>query len=514
MPFHLEIDHHAAVTPDKPAFVLDGQIRTYADLASRSRSFASYIATLPGTRDGQSVPGGVRKITALDLGNHPLFAELFVGATTGKNACAVLDPTMPATQLEEILTRLRPDLIVTGTMNSNAAKIAARMGLAIELASSFDRLAQGDQPAAAGDADVDADGDDTFLVSFTSGTTALPKAYSRSRASWRASFSRGRSLFGLENGPTTCCPGALAHGLALYALAEALHSGGTFHSIRQWQAEGVADLLSREGIQRFVAVPTMISGLAKTAIAKPGGFPMIRNVLTAGSKLGSKQVGQMRAMFPNARIMEYYGASELGFISVSTVVPFDAETPLQTVGKPFPGVGLSIRNSGGQVLGPGEVGTIHVHSDLICDGYLWGDDGKAFRADAGGATVGDIGELDGNGALRVIGREGGMVVTGGFNVYPSEIETALRNIADVDEAVVLGVEDDHLGTRLVAVLSGSFEDGDGVLSAAGTFLPRYKLPRNLFRTQSWPVTTSGKIARGKVAEALRKGQYAAVETSS
>jgi len=514
MPFHPEIHHHATVAPDRLAFVIDGETRTYGELANRSRSFAAYLASLRGSREGQRVLSGVGKVVALALGNHIRFPELFIGSTEGPNACAVLDPKMPASQVEEILTRLRPDLIVTEEMNSSVAQIALKMGLEVRHAESFDHLAQGDRLAKANASDGAVD--DTFLVSFTSGTTSLPKAYSRSRAAWRTSMSRGLSLFKLEDGPTTSCPGALAHGLALYALAETLHCGGTFHTVKQWRADSVANALSNGDIQRLVAVPTMISGLADSTQTKPlSTFPSIRDVLTAGSKLNGKQVLLMREMFPNARIMEYYGASELGFISVSTVSPLDAETPIHTVGKSFPGVEVSIRNSSGQLLGQGETGTIYVQSDLISDGYLWGDDGKAFRVDSSGAaTVGDVGELDKNGALKVMGREGGMVISGGFNIYPSEVEAALRGIEGVDEAIVLGMEDDYLGMRLVAVLSGGFEDCKKVLEEASKTLPRYKVPREIFRASSWPMTTSGKIARGKFAEAVEKGQYAAVELSN
>ncbi|MBA2673887.1 AMP-binding protein [Ramlibacter sp.] len=511
MPFHPQLHRHAAANPGKPAFVVDGQVRTYGELARGAKAFAAYIAALPaGREEGLPALDRVEKIVALDLGNHLLFPELFAGASGSPNACAVLDPKMLPAQVESILKRLRPDLTVTESMDSPAARIAAAMGLAVAPVTAFERLAP-DSLLAAGLPMDEEDGDGTFLVNFTSGTTSQPKAYSRSRATWRASLARGESLFGLRHGPATLCPGALAHGLALYALSEALYSGGTFHTVRQWDAGGVADALRASGIERLVAVPTMISGLAERCVASPPVFPSVRDVLTAGAKLNARHVALMRGMFPQARLMEYYGASELGFISVSTVHPPDPGTPLRTVGRAFPGVGLGIRASGEGSPASGAAGTIYVNSDLVCDGYLWGDDGKSFRVDANGATVGDIGELEPNGALTVMGREGGMVITGGFNVYPSEVEGVLKNIPGVDEAVVLGVEDDHLGARLVAVLSGDVEGGKALLAEAGKALPRYKLPRDAYRARSWPMTTSGKIARGQVAQLLRDGHYDAID---
>jgi long-chain acyl-CoA synthetase len=509
MPFHQQVHRQATETPDKPAFVMDGQIRTYGELSRRSKSFFAFIASLPDRSHTRSVLKTVGKVIALDLGNHLLFPEMFMGATAGSNVCAVLDPKMLPAQVEDVVARLQPDLMITETLTSAAASLAARMGIRVEPASAFERQDQGNGVIDMQPSPEMADG--PFLVGFTSGTTSQPKAYSRSRASWRASLERGLSLFGLYDAPATLCPGALAHGLALYALSETLYSGGTFHTVKQWNADSVTKALCGGDIDRVVAVPTMISAIAERATLGKTVFSPIRDVLTAGAKLTAKHLSLMRSMFPNARLMEYYGASELGFVSVSTLYPADPQTPIHTVGQAFPGVDIHIRSASGDRSARNEPGTIYVTSDLICDGYLWGDDGKAFRVDLDGATVGDIGEVEPNGALKVIGREGGMVITGGFNVYPSEVEAVLKAIPGIDEAVVLGVEDAYLGTRLVAVLQGHSSHAQTIVKAANAHLPRYKIPRNFFKAQTWPMTSSGKIARGKVAKLLKDGHYDAFQ---
>ncbi len=512
MPFQHQVDRHATVTPDKPAFILEGEARSYGELSARSRAVSARIAALPGRPKTLPPLAEVDKLIALDLGNHLLFPELFLGATAGRNACAVLDPAMPAAQLEGILARLEPDLVVTGSPSSVVADLATGLGLRVEPVAAFDTVLDADR-AVEPPKDLDGAGG-LFLVGFTSGTTSQPKAYARSRASWRASLARSARVFGLEHAPATLCPGALAHGLALYAFAETLHCGGTFHTVRRWNADRVAAALDHGDIERLVAVPTMISSLAQRSSRGPTAFPSVRDVLTAGAKLDGKHVACVRRIFPYARLMEYYGASELGFVSVSTVHPPDPETPLHTVGKPFPGIDVHIRHAGKEGTGQGAAGTIYVTSDLVCDGYLWGDDGKAFRTDVGGATVGDIGVLEPNGALTILGREGGMVTTGGFNVYPAEVEAVLKGIDGVDEAVVLGIEDAHLGARLVAVLQGPVDGLEGLLAEATAFLPRYKIPRDFYRALSWPMTSSGKIARGQVAQRLRDGHYGPIDPAA
>lgn len=512
MPIKKQIEHHATRSPHKKAFVIGDQARTYGELFTRSKSFAAYVDALPRSRKAHPLLDRVGKLVVLCLGNHIQFPELFIATTEYPFACAVLDPNMKAAQIEDILARLQPDLVVTTAMHTCEADIATRMELPVLSAAKIE----------CGNFDPGSDEipkeseiyDDTFLVSFTSGTTSLPKAFTRSRGSWRASLKRSCELFGLTKSPAAMCPGALAHGLALYALVETLYSGGTFHTVDQWNPDVVVAILASGDVQRLIAVPTMIAALTKASGQDGPIFPTVKDILTAGAKLTRAQIDPISRTFPAARIMEYYGASELGFVTVSQLHLKDPSASIETVGKAFPGVEITIRNPDTKVLGPDRPGTIYVKSDLIADGYLWGDDGKAFRVGATGATVGDIGQLGVGGALKVLGREGGMVVTGGNNVYPSEIENVLKNLAGVQEAIVLGLSDSYLGARLVAVLLGDFPDLETILEQAAEALPRYKIPRDFYRTHSWPLTTSGKIARRQVERAVLEGAYEHVRISA
>lgn len=512
MPLTEQIEQHASASPDKLAFVLGDQTRTFSDLWAKSQSFAAYLRSLPGNRAALPLLNRVDKLVVLSLGNHIQFPELFIAATEWPFACTVLDPSMKSAQVTEIFTRLQPDLIITASEDAGEAEVARSRGLSVMTAAEVEHCALRNR--AEDKRETTGTFDDTFLVSFTSGTTSLPKAFTRSRHSWRTSLDRSCALFELENSPSAICPGAFAHGLALYALTETLYSGGTFYAVREWNAGVVASILATGDVQRLIAVPTMIASLAKAAGRALHAFPSVKEVLTAGSKLNLSELEHMTRQFPAARIMEYYGASELGFVSVSRLHPADPATPVETVGKAFPGVKISIRDSRGEDLGAGAPGTIYVESELIADGYLWGDDGKAFRVDAAGATVGDVGELDRGGALRVLGREGGLVITGGFNVYPSEVENVLKSLSGIEEAIVLGVDDSYLGKRLVAVVQGDFSCLETVVAQAGETLARHKVPREFYRVDAWPLTTSGKVARKHVEELLLEGAYERVQVSA
>ncbi|MGO7634746.1 class I adenylate-forming enzyme family protein [Rhizobium leguminosarum] len=498
MPIHAQLLRHATETPDKPALVIDGHSLSYGELYLRAKAIYRFLRDLPRSNRRMLDLPGVEKLAALSLGNHIGFAEYFAAATAFPNACAVIDPMMPSERIERIIERLAPDVLIVDDDAGPSAEIARRFGIPVIAAGAeaFDHSAAG--------GDLPADTDKIFLIGFTSGTTAEPKAYYRSREQWRRSLDRGRVVFELEDAPSTMCPGALAHGLALYALVEAFDAGGTFHSVRKWDPVAVARTLSSWQVERLVAVPTHIAGIARAWAVEPA-LTSVRDVLTAGAKLDVNGVESMRRLFPKARIREYYGASEIGFMTVSTLAGGEIDFPIERVGQAYPGVAISIRDPDENDVGTDLAGTIFVRSDLIADGYLWGDDGQAFRVTEAGATVGDLGELDADGMLRVIGRAGGMMISGGNNVYPAEVESALKACPGVEDAVVFGLPDAYLGQRIVAVLSGETMDLKVLADHCARELARYKIPKQFYHIDSWPMTSSGKISRGQVERAVVSG---------
>ncbi|MCD9194741.1 AMP-binding protein [Streptomyces albireticuli] len=505
---------------DLPAFVMDHEVLTHRELAGRAAAVAAGLrAAVPGRRRDWLADGA--RLLAVATGNDPCFAELLTGATAADGACAVLDPQWGPRQAEAVLDRLRPDLLVLPGGREELRGTAEALGIPV--------LATGGRPdgyeawrdahAPAGPARLLTAGRETstFLVGFTSGTTGVPKAFRRTRGSWRASLSLGRSLPGLGADRPTLAPGPLAHGLSLYALAECLAAGAAFHGLRAFGAAAFTELLAAGGVRRLVVAPTMLTALCAAADGR--AFPGVDTVVTGAAKLPPGLLPDLAKVLPNARVTEYYGASELGFITVrelgavrdaaGAAGPDAAAGPAGglDVGVPFPGVELQVRDGrSGTVLPPGGTGTVHVRTPLRCDGYLW-DDGDGYRVDGAWATVGDMGRLGADGRLHLVGR-GEMVISGGLNIYPAEVEQALTALPQIEQAVVTGVPDGYLGRVLVAVVSGP---GAAALTQARLLelcrpsLARYKVPRRVYTLDEWPLTSSGKIARGLVERWVADG---------
>lgn len=491
MPLRNAIETHARQRPDALAVCISGNRLTYGELSDQIMRLHGALIDLPTkTRPEVSLPPSGR-LFAFSAGNHPAAAVVLATALAGPHAVELLDPHWPEALHRQTLAKLPPDVVFC--LSSQTALIDAASHLNIPAicvdTDAFQKFLSDPAPLPwPAPSDI-------FLVGFTSGTTSQPKAFARARHSWRVSLDASRVAFALTDQSHTFSPGPLAHGITMYAFAETLDLGATFFGITHFSRPAAHRAMS--GARRVVTVPTLLSALSQGEKQS-----QICEITTAGSKLSPTLLAKAKAHFPSARLHEYYGASELGFVSMSTHGPNSSSAPAQSVGHPFEHVSLSLRKDGREVP-QGTPGTIFVRGDLAIDGYIWGGRNSGFRRDGPWATVGDIGQLNTDGSLSILGREGGMVITSGYNVYPQEIETALALIPGVDSAVVLGVSHPSRGHEIIAILRSDLPLGE-IRARLALGLPRYKLPRHFFRITEWPLTSSGKIARAEVNEWLQQ----------
>ncbi len=469
MPLAEALACHARLRPQAQAVRLGPAALDYGALAAAAAGLAGGVAALP-RRSLLGVP-----LAALVLGNHPQAPVWLTAALAHGIAVAVLDPDWPPALIAAVLGRLSPDVVV----HAGAAVPADHPALDLRHQS----LPPGPPPAASGDT--------PFLIGFTSGSTGLPKAYLRRRAAWRASLRLGQPHFDLTPDSATLAPGPLAHGLTLYALAETLHAGACFTGLPAFSATAMAEALA--GQRRLVVVPTMAQALVAHHAATGARFPDLSGITCAGARLDPGLIDRLAGPAPAARVTEYYGASELGFVTTATHPPGRAD-PTLGCGTPFPGVALRLRE-----------GRVWVNSPLTLDAYLWGD-GTGLACDGPWRSVGDLGRLDGAGRLHLMGRADGMILSGGHNIYPEEVARVLAAAPGVEGAEALGRPDAYLGQRLEAVLTlAPGARPAEIVAHAAQALPRAKLPRRLWAATALPRTASGKTARAELARWLDIG---------
>ncbi|MFJ4207720.1 class I adenylate-forming enzyme family protein [Paenarthrobacter sp. NPDC089675] len=399
--------------------------------------------------------------TVLAEPNSVAFVARYAAAVAGVRRCAVLDPQWPEAMIGELSARLGEGSTVSGGV-----------------------LADGD-PAS------------TFLIGLTSGTTSIPKAFTRSRRSWQVSFEASIEFFGLSRDDRTLAPGPLSASLNLYALSECLYAGSTFHTLESFDVGDAHAAIAHDGITRLVLAPTMLRLLSERGLAGAVDASGIRSIVCAGSKLDARTLEAARRWAPHAVIYEYYGASELSFVSGTRLT---AGAPLDIggtgIGRPFPGVDVRILDDDGRILADGQYGNIGVQSGMVSNGYLWGDDGHALRCLDGWYTVGDQGFLR-DGVLHILGRRSDMILTSGKNVYPHEVELALASVPGVEAAVAAGAPDDIRGERVVAgiVPACGAVTATQVRTGLDGLLARDKWPLQYYVLAELPLTDRGKISR-------------------
>lgn len=455
MPFLNRIQRWAAERPHDTAVVIAGRRLDWEQFRDQA---AALVAD-------------TKSVTALCEPNSAGFAVKFAAAVAGGRQCAVLDPAWPPA--------LQDDLVHRVHASARSAAVATD-----------DALADGPEET-------------PFLIGLTSGTTSVPKAFTRSRRSWRKSFEASIEFFGLRRDDVTLAPGPLAASLNLYALAECLYAGSEFQTLESFDVGDVHAAITHDRVTRLVLVPTMLRMLSERGLTGCVDASGVRTIICAGSKLDARTLEAARRWAPKATIFEYYGASELSFVSGAGLPASRTPSPGGTgIGRSFPGVEVRIMDDVGSPLGDGEPGNICVRSAMVSDGYLWGDDGQALRAfDNGWFTVGDQGYLDG-GELHILGRRSDMILTAGRNVYPHEVELALSAVPGVAAAVAAGLPDDLRGQRVVAGVVPSHGGVTATQLRAGLedILSKDKRPLQFYALAELPVTDRGKVSRSLFLE--------------
>ncbi|TFC95750.1 MULTISPECIES: AMP-binding protein [Cryobacterium] len=465
MPFLDRLQHWARVQPDATAVTVGADRLSFAALRDAA------TARLPATP----------RISVVCRPNGTAFAIAFAAGVAGGRHAAVLDPGWPVAQRLAVEARLAGLGAETGPAGKDGPfAVVGHVGV----------------PPLGAELRDGPPGRD-FLYGFTSGTTSAPKAFTRSRLSWQRSFALGAEFFGLTRHDRVLAPGPLSASLTLYALAESLHTGAAFVTLPRFSAAEAVASVTAEGITRIVAAPTVLRLIAAHALSVGSPGTGLTAIVSAGAKLDLASRELLRSWAPGARVFEYYGAAELSFVTASVLCPGDA-VPLSAtaVGQALPGVEVRIQDDAGRALPTGIAGTIFVRSPLVGSGYAWGDDGEAFRREGDWCTVGDLGFLDRDAVLHHLGRRADLIVTSGHNVYPQQVEAALRDIPGVEHAVVTGVADPVRGTRVVAaVIAGPEVDATCLRSHVATLLAAPSRPRGYYALAQLPLTPSGKISR-------------------
>ncbi len=426
---------------------------------------------------------------------------VFTGLSTAGWAVGVLDPSWTASENEVAVRQLDPVAVVVPAHEDALGQCLVAAGWRpmthpdggwIALLSA--RHARGVPPGEPGP-------DTDFYVGFTSGSAGTPKAFARTHRSWCESFRGLDTLVDISEDHVVAVPGPLSSSHFLFGALHALHRGAHIDLRalpvgRPWPGDHAPDVM--------YVVPSL---LARALVAAGPGRAGPAYLMCAGARLDPATAGHAAAVWPDSGIVEYYGASELSFVSIRR--PGDG-TPTGSVGRAFPGVEITIRDEDDRPLPIGRPGRVFARGPLVFSGYRGAVPASAaHRAVDGAWTVGDIGHIDENGHLYVSGRGSALIITGGLNVQPEEVEEVIRTCDGVADSVVVGLPDNRWGEIVVAVVA---RDNGGTpcrarLREEAARLSTGKRPRRyLAHPEPFPLLRSGKVDRSAVREAALAGR--------
>ncbi len=476
-----------------------GRAVTYQEIEEQSGRIAALLGKL-------AVMPGERVTVQVDKSPEALF--LYLACLRAGVIYMPLNSGYTAAELDYFLSDARPALVVaTPKAVDEIRMLAAKAGCQTVLTLGADghgTLTEQAQTLAPR-SDVAATGpDDVAAMLYTSGTTGRSKG----------ALLTHHSL--LSNAET------LVEAWGFTEQDVLLHTLPIFHVHGLFVAFGCA-LLSRA---KMLFHPTFDAGLALSAMGRATvfmGVPTYYTRLLASPELNKAQVANMRLFVSGSapllaetfsafhqrtghHILERYGMTETG---MNTSNPLSGERRVGTVGFPLPGVELRIADDAGREVPKGETGIIEVRGPNVLKGY-WNNPEKtasAFRSD-GFFITGDVAQLDEDGYVVIVGRASDMIISGGYNVYPKEIETVIDGLSGIGESAVIGVPHPDFGEGVVAVirtLPGQAHPSESeIVATLKGQLAGYKVPKKLVFVEDLPRNAMGKVVKADLRRANAK----------
>ena len=485
----------AKAKPDRVfAQFSDGTTRSRGALAEGAARMAQVLVDL-GVKPGDRV--------AVQVGKTLTALEVYLGTVMAGGVFLPLNTAYTATEVEYFLSNATPRVFICDPKHIEAlTPVATHAGCAhietldqhgsgslVEKAAAVTPMAQA----------VERGEEDLAAILYTSGTTGRSKG---AMLSHRALLSNSQSLAGhwrftQDDVLIHALPIYHTHGLFV-ASNVALLSGASVHFLPSFDADAILDAMPEA--TALMGVPTFYTRLLADPRLTKDHVSNMRLFISGSAPLLAETHKEWEARTGH-RILERYGMTET---NMNTSNPYEGERRAGTVGFPLPGVELRIMGEDGAEVAQGEIGILEVRGPNVFSGY-WQMPEKTreeLRQD-GWFITGDLGKLDEDGYVVIVGRGKDLVISGGFNVYPKEVEEVLDDLEGVVESAVIGVPHPDFGEGVVAVVvsDAKVELTEGqVISEISQKLAKFKQPKRIFFVEALPRNTMGKVQKAVLRE--------------
>jgi acyl-CoA synthetase (AMP-forming)/AMP-acid ligase II len=396
------------------------------------------------------------------------------------------------------LSHLRRIVLLEGSADPEAAPEGARVEHWHAFAARADEVAV----ASASERRQGVRPTDTSDILFTSGTTGRPKGVLMTHGQTVQQFRDWCEFAGLRAGDRYLIVNPFFHMFGYKAgwLASLLQ-GATIVPVPVFDVPRVLSLVEKERITVLPGAPTIYRSILDCPDRGAFDLSTLRVAVTGAADIPVELIREMRAELPFRSILVGYGLTEAGTCTGSRPDD-DAETVATTAGRAMPGLEVVIAGADGREVERGATGELLVRGYSVMQGYL--DDPEATAAaidERGFLHTGDLATMDERGYVRIVGRSKDMIIVGGFNVYPAEVENALLAHDAIGQVAVIGVPDARMGEVPMAYVvpaAGRSLDPDAVVGWARERLANYKVPRHFVAVAELPINASGKVLKNEL----------------
>jgi acyl-CoA synthetase (AMP-forming)/AMP-acid ligase II/NAD(P)-dependent dehydrogenase (short-subunit alcohol dehydrogenase family) len=480
------------LTPNHPAVIDEGGIVTYSDLQRSAERLASALHEGFGVGPGSSV--------GIMCRNHRAFVEVLLAVSASGADAVLINTEFPGPQLAQVLSNHHLECLIHDEEFTSAIAGSGYAAKTVVAAGGAGDLSVGGLIASASGPlrSVPPRG---RIVILTSGTTGVPKGAART-PKFRAQSGPLTTLLTkapFRAGATILIAPPLFHGMGLAYLNLSLLLGAAVVLRSRFNPEEVIADIARRRVAVIIAVPSMLKRLLDVPVSVRSRHDLssLRAVLSSGSPLGAELGNRFMDAFGPC-LYNLYGSSEVGFGTIAT--PEDLRAAPGTVGYPPVGTEVRILDQNAQSAPEGQVGRVFLKTRLAFGGYTGGGTKEVID---GYMDSGDRGHRDAMGRLFIDGRADDMIISGGENVFPLEIEEVLATHPAVAESAVIGVPDDQFGQRLRAFVVARADlaiSAETLSDYLKERVARFKLPREILFVPRLPRNALGKVNKRELGQ--------------
>jgi long-chain acyl-CoA synthetase len=493
--FALPLDRALATAAGSCAVVCQDNRRTYAELGSRCRRLAGAL------RELGLVPGD--RVGVIGL-NSDRYLELYLGVPAAGFVLVPVNSRLAPAEMRAILTDAGVSVLFADADYPGAAdvkRVLTMPGDYEDLIATADQVPLGDGVAE----------DDLAALFYTSGTTGAAKGAMHTHRTLVSSALHFMATWPFDRQTRWLVASPMFHTGGIIGTLSTVWAGGTHVIMPRFDPDLAVDLIEREAVTHTLLVPTMLAAAANAQLARPRDVSSLRYLSHGASPISAETLRRARRAFPGAELLHVYGTTEA--TPITTLLPHEEliiDTPrVRSCGQPATGVEMRIVDAAGQDVPPGTVGEILVRSASVMAGYWRKPEATAEVMRGDWYLTGDLGYRDDESYIFLVDRAKDMIISGGENIYSTEVEDALASHPAVEEVAVFGVPDPRWGELVYAVVVARHPvTPEELVAHCRERIAGFKVPRCIeLLTEPLPKSAAGKILKRELREPHWAGQH-------